>query len=78
MKKFVVWVIVLPRLYYHVTGFNLLMIQFAIRTSSTEKDIQLLLNVFNKRCNWAGLIICVGKCSTFGIQKNGNSSTQFR
>ena len=45
-------------------------------TSSTEKDNKLLLNVFNKWCNWAGLIICVDKCSTFGIKKNGNSSTQ--
>ena len=32
--------------------------------------------MFNKWCNWAGLIICVDKCSTFGVKKNGNSSTQ--
>ena len=36
------------------------------------------LNVFNKWCNWAGLIICVDKCSTFGIKKNSNLSTQFK
>ena len=47
-------------------------------TTSTEKDNQLPLNVFNKWCNWAGLIICVDKCSTFGIKKNGNLSTQFK
>ena len=34
--------------------------------------------MFNKWCNWTGLIICVDKCSTFGIKKNGNSSTQFK
>ena len=47
-------------------------------TTSTEKDNQLLLNVFNKWCNWADLIVCVDKCSNFGIKKNGNSSTQFK
>ena len=46
--------------------------------TSTEKDNQLLLNVFNKWSNRADLIICVDKCSTFGIRKNGNSSTQFK
>ena len=35
----------------------------------------MLLNVFNKWCNWAGLIICIDKCSTFAVKKNGNSST---
>ena len=47
-------------------------------TTSTEKNKQLLLNVFNKWCNRAGLIICVDKCFTFGIKKNGNLSTQFK
>ena len=47
-------------------------------TASTEKDKQLLLNMFNKCCNWDGLIICVDKCSTFGIKKNGNLSAQFK
>ena len=47
-------------------------------TTSTEKDKQLLLNIFNKWCNLAGLIIYVDKCLTFGIKKNGNSSTRFK
>ena len=29
-------------------------------------------------CNWAGLIIWIDKCWTFGIKKFGNSSTQFQ
>ena len=47
-------------------------------TTSTEKDNQLPLNMFSKWCDLAGLIICVDKCSTFRIKKNGNSSTQFK
>ena len=38
-------------------------------TSSTERDSQLLLNVFNKCCTWAGLIVYVDKYLTFGINK---------
>ena len=73
MKKFVLWITVLLRLYYHFTGFNLLIIQL-----SQHQLKKMLLNVFNKWCNWAGLIICIDKCSTFGIKKNGNLSTQFK
>ena len=47
-------------------------------TASTGKDNRLLLNVFNRWCNWAGLIICLDKCSAFRIKKNGNLSTQFK
>ena len=47
-------------------------------TASTEKDKQLLLNVFNKWCNWAALIKCVDKCSSFEIKKNGNLSAKFK
>ena len=59
MKKFDVWVIVLLRLYYFVTGDDTAI------TTSTE-------NVFNKWCNWVGSVICMDKCSTFGTEKNGN------
>ena len=55
--------------------------QFAddlVITTSIRKDNQLLLNVYNKWCKWTHLIICLNKCSTFGIKKNGNSSTQFK
>ena len=38
-------------------------------TSSTEYDNQLLLNVFNKCCTWAGLNVYVDKYLTFGINK---------
>ena len=31
-----------------------------------------LKNVFNKWCNWVSSVICVDKCSTFEIKKNGN------
>ena len=60
MKKNIVSVIVLLRLYIPAPLF-----QFdddlAI-TTSTEKDNQLFLNVFNKWCNWPCLIIYVDKC----------------
>ena len=45
--------------------------------TSTEKDCQLLLNIFTKWCCWAKLIVRVDKCCTFGIKKNGNKSTQY-
>ena len=38
---------------------------------------QLLLNHFSRWCTWAGMIIRVDKCSTFGIKKALPSSIQF-
>ena len=34
--------------------------------------------MFNKWCNWAGSIVCVDKCSTFEIKKNGSSSIEVK
>ena len=66
------------------TFFNMLIprhwFQFADDSAiagSTE-DYQLLLNIFTKWRNWAGLIIRVDKFTTFGIKKNGSSACQFR
>ena len=42
-----------------------------------EKENQLLLNHFSRWCTWAGMVIRVDKCSTFGIKKASTSSTQF-
>ena len=47
-------------------------------TAPIEKDNHILLNVFTKCCNWAGLIISREKCSTFGFKKNGNSSIHLK
>ena len=47
-------------------------------TAPIEKDNHILLNVFTKCCNWAGLIISREKCSTFGFKKNDNSSTHLK
>ena len=47
-------------------------------TAPIEKDNHILLNVFTKCCNWAGLIISREKCSTFGFKKNDNSSIHLK
>ena len=36
--------------------------------TSQEKDNQILLNRFSVWCQWASMIICVDKYSTFGIK----------
>ena len=46
--------------------------------TSTEEDIQLLLNVFTKWCTWASLIIKVSKCKTYGIRKYSSKSIQIK
>ncbi len=45
--------------------------------SSHEKENQLLLNRFTVWCQWANMIIRVGKCSTFGIGKESTKSVQY-
>ena len=55
--------------------------QFAYNTAlatATQKDSQVLLNVFTKWWQWANFKICIDKCRCFGIKKNGKQSTQFR
>ena len=42
-----------------------------------EKENQVLLNHFSRWCTWAGMIIRVDKCSSFGIKKASTSSIQF-
>ena len=37
-----------------------------------------MLKSFTQRCNWALLIINVSKCKTFGNQKYGGKSIQFK
>ena len=46
-------------------------------TTSLENENQLLLNHFSRWCTWAGMILRVDKCSTFGIRKASSSSIQF-
>ncbi len=41
---------------------------------SQEKENQLLLNRFTVWCQWANMIICVDKYSTFGIRKESTKS----
>ena len=42
-----------------------------------EKENQLLLNRITVWCQWADMIIRVGKCSTFGTKKEATKSTQY-
>ena len=42
-----------------------------------ESENQMLLNHFTRWCTWAGMIIRVDKCSTFGLKKTSSCSTQF-
>ena len=42
-----------------------------------ENENQILLNHFTRWCNWAGMIIGVDKCLTFGIKKAATSSIQY-
>ena len=43
-----------------------------------ESENQVLLNHFSIWCNWAGMIIRVDKCITFGIRKSLAKSSQFQ
>ena len=55
--------------------------QFADDTAivtTTVEDNQLLLNIFERWCSWAGLSINGKMCSTFGIKKSVSKSTQFK
>ena len=45
--------------------------------TSTEGDIQALLNVFTKWCKWAGLRICPRKSKIFAMRKCSTRSVQF-
>ena len=46
--------------------------------TTDERENQLLLNCFNKWCQWANMIIRVDKCITFGIKKFSSRSLQFQ
>ena len=43
-----------------------------------ESENQLLLNVFNRWCKWADMVIRVDKCHSFGIQKKGSRFIQYK
>ena len=43
-----------------------------------ERENQLLLNCFTIWCQWAGMIIRVDKCVTFGMRKGSTKSMQFQ
>ena len=45
--------------------------------SGQERENQLLLNRFTIWCQWANMVICVDKCSTFGIKKELTKSIQY-
>ena len=47
-------------------------------TTTNERENQLLLNCFSRWCQWAGMVIRVDKCTTFGIKKVSTSSLQFQ
>ena len=46
--------------------------------SGQEQENQILLNRFHIWCKWAGMLIRVDKCVTFGIKKSSTKSTQFQ
>ena len=46
--------------------------------TALESDNQHLVDAFTKWSSWAGLIIRVDKCSTFGIKKVRTDSTQYK
>ena len=46
--------------------------------TTNERENQLLLNCFSRWCQWAGMVIRVDKCTTFGIKKFSTSSLQFQ
>ena len=46
--------------------------------TTNERENQLLLNCFSRWCQWAGMVICVDKCTTFGIKKLSTSSLHFQ
>ena len=48
----------------------------AVKTG-LEKENQVLLNHFSRWCTWAGKIIRVDKCSSFGVKMASTSSIQF-
>ena len=50
----------------------------SIWKSTNERENQLLLNCFSRRCQWACIIIRVDKCAVFGIKKFSTSSLQFQ
>ena len=49
----------------------------AVVITGLDKENQLLFNHFSQWCTWAGMVIRVDKCSTFGIKKASTSFTQF-
>ena len=56
------------------------LLQFADDTAivtAFESDNQDLVNAFTKWSSWAGLIIRIDKCSTFGIKMVRTDSTQY-
>ena len=46
--------------------------------TTDERENQLLLNCFNKWCQWANMIIRVDKCVTFGFKRFSSRSLQFQ
>ena len=46
--------------------------------TTKEHENQLLLNCFNRWCQWANMIIRVDKCITFGIKKFATRSLQYK
>ena len=47
-------------------------------STGQERENQLLLNCFTIWCQWAGIIIRVDKCVTFGTNKGTTKSMQFQ
>ena len=46
--------------------------------TTNERENQLLLRCFSRRCQWANVVIRVHKCVTFGIKKFSSCSLQFQ
>ena len=50
----------------------------AAELTANERENQLLLNCSSRWCQWAGMVIRVDKCTTFGIKMFSTSSLQFQ
>ena len=50
----------------------------AAAVTCLESENQTLLNVFNRWCNWAEMIVRIDKCHSFAIKKKGSRAIQYK
>src|SRR2546425_888843 len=49
----------------------------ALLVSYNDKNLQVLLNIFQAWCEWAGMLIRRDKCSCFGMRKENQNYLQY-